>query len=253
MALTASTVREYPQGDTNELPIAAATIVYEGAAVGDNGSGYARGLVSGDPFRGFAYETVNNSAGAAGDKRTRVRRTGLVQLAVSGLVITDVGRTVYASDDGTFVLTGAGSPIGVVDRFVSAGVGIVAFAAADQRVGGVITVPVQLASITGAGDVVTNLTVGFHGRIKAVRFVVTVPVTTAAKAASLNVEIGTTNVTGGVVALTSANCTPLGAVVDGSAVTAANVVKPGDTLSVEAATVTAFAEGAGVLVIEWER
>jgi hypothetical protein len=112
-----------------------------------------------------------------------------------------------------------------------------------------LTFHIELAAITGAGDVVTGYTPGFAGEILSVAFVVDNPVTTAAKAASLNLEIGTTNVTGGVVALTSANCTPNGAVVAGTAVTAANVFDADDTISVEAASVTAFAEGSGTLLV----
>lgn len=113
----------------------------------------------------------------------------------------------------------------------------------------ILSFPINLASITGAGDVVTNYTPGFAGEILSVDFVVTVAVTTGSKAADLNLEIGTTNVTGGVVALTSALATPVGKVIAGSAVTAANVFTATDTISVEAANVTAFSEGAGVLQV----
>ena len=99
------------------------------------------------------------------------------------------------------------------------------------------------------GDILTNWTSGFAGTIHKASFVVTDPATTAAKAAALNLEIGSTNVTGGVVSLTSANCTPLGAVVDGTAITAANTFGASDTISVEASGVTAFVEGAGVLLV----
>ena len=109
--------------------------------------------------------------------------------------------------------------------------------------------PIDLASITAAGDVLTSRTVGYRFKILAVDFFVTKPVTTAAKAAVLNIEIGTTDLTGGAVSLTSANCTPLGVQVAGSAVTAANVGTSSDLISIEAASVTAFAEGQGVLVV----
>lgn len=111
------------------------------------------------------------------------------------------------------------------------------------------SVPIALAGITAAGDVVTNYVAGFKGRVMSLSFAVQTVVTTAAKAASLNAEIGTTNVTGGVVALTSANCTPAGALISGSAVTALNAFLATDTLSIEAASVTAFAEGSGVLLV----
>lgn len=130
MALSADEIRTWEEGPINELPVAASVTVYEGAAVGDNGNGYARGLVAGDPFKGFAERQKDNSAGSAGDKNIRVVTEGLVKLSISGLVITDVGQPVYASADGTFTLVAVGnSYIGKVYRYVSAGVGIVKFEA----------------------------------------------------------------------------------------------------------------------------
>jgi hypothetical protein len=113
-----------------------------------------------------------------------------------------------------------------------------------------VSIPIQLAQITGAGDVLTTYTPGYKFKVLATAFAVTTRVTTAAKAATLNLEIGTTNVTGGDVALTSANSGTLGAVVAGSAVTAANTGTSSDTISIEAASVTAFSEGQGVLLIK---
>lgn len=112
----------------------------------------------------------------------------------------------------------------------------------------ILSLPITLANVAD-GDVLTTLTPGFNGTITKLEFAVTDPVTTGSKATSLNAEIGTTNVTGGVVALTSANCTPLGAVVSGSAITAANTFSSTDTISIEASSTTAFAEGEGVLYI----
>lgn len=126
--LAADKVRTFEIGDINELPVIAADIIYEGAAVGDNGSGYARPLAAGDPFRGFAERKVDNSTGAAGDLRVRLRRFGLIQLPIASLAITDVGKDVFASDDDTFTLTqGSNTRIGYVERWVSTGIGIIAF------------------------------------------------------------------------------------------------------------------------------
>jgi hypothetical protein len=122
--------RNFELGDINELPVIASDIIYEGAAVGDNASGYARPLVAGDPFRGFAESKADNASGSAGDKNVRVRTKGKVQIPVTSLAITDVGKNVYASDDDTFVLTqSTNTRIGYVERYISSGVGIVAFAA----------------------------------------------------------------------------------------------------------------------------
>lgn len=122
----------------------------------------------------------------------------------------------------------------------------------DQRDGNdvvILQLPINLAAVTAAGDVLTELRPGIYGTIEYVEFAVTQPVTTAAKLASLNLEIDTTNVTGGVVALTSANATPLGKVIAGTAITAANTITPDSKISVEASDVTAFVEGQGVLFI----
>lgn len=122
--------RTYEGEGFNHLPVVAADIIYEGAAVGENGSGYARPLQAGDPFRGFAVDLVDNSDGGAGGKNVKVRERGLIELSVASVAIGDVGKAVYASDDDTFVLTqGSNSRIGYVRRFVSTGVCIVAFAA----------------------------------------------------------------------------------------------------------------------------
>jgi len=113
----------------------------------------------------------------------------------------------------------------------------------------VLSIPVNLASVTAAGDVLTTLTPGFNFKILSVAWAQGTPVTTAAKLLNLNLEIGTTNVTGGVVALTSAACTPLGKVIAGTAITTGNTGTTTDTLSIEAADVTAFAEGSGVILV----
>lgn len=117
----------------------------------------------------------------------------------------------------------------------------------------VLTLPVFALAGVSAADVVTTINPGIDGYITYVEWVQGVPVTTAAKAATLNLEIGTTNVTGGTVALTSAACTPLGKVIAGSAITAENRLEKGDTLSVEASSVTAFVEGSGSLLVYVQR
>jgi predicted RecA/RadA family phage recombinase len=128
--LAKDTPRDKELGDINELPVVASDILYEGAAVGENGSGYARPLVAGDPFKGFAERKVDNAAGAAGDKNVRVETKGIVKLPITSLAITDIGKDVYASDDDTFTLTeGANTRIGYVKRWDSTGYGYIEFEA----------------------------------------------------------------------------------------------------------------------------
>ena len=120
---------------TNELPVIASDIIYEGAAVGDNASGLARPLVAGDPFFGFAQRQCDNSAGAASAKNVVVRSRGCIVLAVTGASsAADVSETVYAADDDTFTLTaGSNTAIGKVVRYISGTQVVVYFESASLR------------------------------------------------------------------------------------------------------------------------
>lgn len=139
--LAADKVRDYEYSGEdlyNDLEVIASDIIYEGAAVGENASGYMRPLVAADSFTGFAVRTVDNSAGSAGDKRVRVRSKGLVKLPVSGvntIANGNDGTPVYASDDDTFTLTASGnSLIGRTHRFITSGYAIVYFEAQSVQV-----------------------------------------------------------------------------------------------------------------------
>jgi hypothetical protein len=132
----------------NDLPVVASDIIYEGAAVGDNASGYMRPLSGGDPFRGFAARRVDNSSGSAGDKSVLLRSNGIVSLAVtSAAAVTDVGAIVYASDDDTFTLVGGTgkTAIGKVHRWVSSTTCLVAFQAEPLAAPGVGAVVAKAA------------------------------------------------------------------------------------------------------------
>lgn len=253
MALSANTARAYALGDINELGVAASATIYEGSAVGLS-SGYARALTAGDTFMGFALSKVVDTSGVAGTERVRVQARGQVQLTITSVAVTDLGKPVYASDDGTFTLTqGSNSYIGKVLRIDATNTAIVEFDTAPagntaNKVYSQVCIPMALAGIAD-GDLVTTWTPGFAGTIEKLEFIVYAPVTTGSKASTLNLEIGTTNTTGGSLALTSAACTPKGKVVAASAITAANVFTATDTISVEAASTTTFIEGDGVLVI----
>jgi hypothetical protein len=183
--------------------------------------------------------TTQNSfnAGLAGtgsyvmlnDNEKWTEAAGKISLSFGASLITVTNNSGYTWPAGTRVLLGV-----------------------DQQDGNdivIINIPVDLVSITAAGDVVTEMRPGVYGTIEYWEFIVTKPVTTAAKLATLNLEIDTTNVTGGAIALTSAAATPLGKVIPGAAITAANTITPDSKLSVEAASVTAFSEGQGVLSI----
>lgn len=113
----------------------------------------------------------------------------------------------------------------------------------------VINIPVTALSGVSAADVVSALRPGVNGYITDIQWIQGVPVTTGSKLATLSMKINSTAVTGGAVALTSALCTPLGARVAGSRITAANRITTADSLSVVATSVTAFVEGSGWIQI----
>lgn len=107
---------------------------------------------------------------------------------------------------------------------------------------------VNLADLANA-DLLTTYPLLYKFKILSVSFGVEKAATTAAKLATLTPKISGVAVTGGVLALTSANCTPTGNVVAGSAVTAANTGASGATISITGSAVTAFIEGAGWIII----
>lgn len=127
--LAANKPRAFELGERNHLPVIAADIIYEGAAVGVvDASGHARPLNAADRFGGFAVAKADNSAGAAAAINVEVVKSGEIELSVSGAVVTDFGQPVYASDDDTFTFNPAdGAFIGFVKRFVSSGVAVVEF------------------------------------------------------------------------------------------------------------------------------
>ena len=134
--LSKDTSRPYEMGYKNDIPVKAATTIYQWSAVGDDAAGYARQLVAGDPFRGFAVTKADNGTGAAGDINVNLYQEGYVELAIAALAITDVGKPVYASDGNTFTLTATGnSYVGRVKRWVSTGVGVVEFDAGRGSLG----------------------------------------------------------------------------------------------------------------------
>jgi len=130
---------------------------------------------------------------------------------------------------------------GTASNTIAAGVGVFTLALA-----------FDLATLTAAAsELLTNYVPGYAFKILAVDFVVTKVGAGAGASMTINLEIGAVNVTGGVVNPTLGNTTPQGALVAGTAVTAANVGTATDTLSVEvAAGGTIFTAGTGCLLIK---
>ncbi len=115
-----------------------------------------------------------------------------------------------------------------------------------------LTIPIELASMTtAAADLLTNYTPGFPFKIVKWGFVVTTLGTGTSASQVLNLEIGSTNLTGGVLTVLLADATPLGKYTAATAITAGNTGSATDTISIEvAASGTVFTAGEGTLIIE---
>lgn len=111
---------------------------------------------------------------------------------------------------------------------------------------------VDLADVTAA-DIVTGFKPGVVGTIEDIQWVQRTAVTTASKAATITPKIGSTALTGGVLSLTSAACTPLGKVIAATQITGANTLSIDSKVSFTASSVTAFAEGKGNIVMRIRR
>lgn len=104
------------------------------------------------------------------------------------------------------------------------------------------------ATAIANGDLLTNYVPGYAFKILKFDARCAAPVTTGSKAANLNLEIDSTNLTGGIVAL--AGTYAQGAAQAGTAVTADNEGTATQSISIEASGVTAFVEGAFWLIVE---
>jgi hypothetical protein len=218
----------------------------------------ATGLVS----VGCFAETVDNSSGSAGDKSVRVD-SGTFRWANSAdadlIAQANVGAVCYVVDDLTVALTSNSttrSVAGVIDGVDSDGVWVTSLlpaavltATASTQVTCIVSIPIPALSGIADAQVVARFTPGFAGRITKTSFQAVTAVSTGAKASTLTPKIATTNVTGGVLSLTSAGLDTVGKVVAGSAVSAANTFTNAQEITVVASATTAFIEGAGVLLI----
>lgn len=156
MALSADTKRVFELGEQTTVPVKASAQIYIGSAVGFT-SGYARSLTAGDDFAGFALE--NKLGTTDGAVTCQVSTHGQVSLAITSIAVTDIGKPVYASDDGTFTLTqGSNSKIGTVSRWVATGTAIVRYQA--QGAGADFSGVTVLTDSTGAtpDNTIANVT-----------------------------------------------------------------------------------------------
>lgn len=102
------------EGITRSLPMAANTLIFNGALVMLNATGDAANAAAGAadlPVMGIAEETVDNTGGAAGDKEIRVR-SGLFEFAndaTHALTRAMTGDLAYAQDNQTMAANDTGN------------------------------------------------------------------------------------------------------------------------------------------------
>jgi len=116
-----------------------------------------------------------------------------------------------------------------------------------------LNISYALADIS-ATDILVDYVVPCGFKLIDIRAIVTKAATTGSKAATLTAKIDGTAVTGATLALTSANCTPIGTVLTGTATDVLaggnNIAyNPGSKIKITASSVTAFVEGAITIVL----
>lgn len=115
-------VDHYIDQELRSFQVAGSTHIYKGALVGLNGAGYANPLEIGALFVGIAYEEMDNASGADGDLNVRVYTVGDFGHVLSGAVLSDIGRPVFALSDDTLTFgKGENSYVGFVQDFISSG------------------------------------------------------------------------------------------------------------------------------------
>lgn len=228
---------------------------YQGGIVCiDPASGYAKPGAASAGFVtvGMAEKTADNTSGADGAVVVPVRQ-GVFKFDNSAsadlIAATNVGADCYVVDDHTVALTDALATRPRAGRIIlvdSDGVWVqmgLDLAPGNAQPKMVWSPPMKLANI--ATGVIARMTAPWAGRILGIEFVTGTPATTGAKLATVTPAIAGTGTTGGAVALTSANATPLANKVVGSAVTALNTFTAGQELTLVASAVTTFVEGDG--------
>ena len=116
----------YTTQELIEIPVKDNVCIYKGALVGrDRATGYARPLNGGDDFLGVAYQKADNTVAGhtAGGISVKLHQHIDVIHAISGVSSADIGREIYASDDGTLsFLSFAASRLGRVVAIEGTGV-----------------------------------------------------------------------------------------------------------------------------------
>lgn len=190
--------------------------------------------------------TVAYPTGTTQDDFTR----GLANLATSYVTLNDNDKVSYGTSGVYIGISFGASDITITNHSGfswAAGTKVNAYFDVKDGNRQLITIPLPPLSTITAADVITEFYPGVQGDLEYAEFVSTIAVTTGSKLATFNFEIGTTDVTGLTLALTSAAATPKGVVLPFTLPTAGYTLSRASKLSLEASAVTAFVEGEGYI------
>ena len=255
--------------DAWTLPVKANAVIQPGTLVCVDSSGFAvagataLGLVA----MGTSVSTlVVDATGLANGALTVQVQPGTMSLANSAggdavVATTPPGSNLYIVDNQTLALTDGNGTRSFCGRlagldttsasapgvYVTVGYFLINQGAANPKM--MITTPCP-DNTKIADGVIATITPNFAGRIVKLHYITWAPVTTPAKLSNINADIAGVPTTGGVLALTSATMTPIGAEVISSAVTALNSFAAGQVITLVASGTVAFTEGSGAFVIE---
>lgn len=109
------------EGQQLEPPVAAATKIYGGAIVAINAAGYAVPGATATTLKsaGVAERRADNTGGAAGDIRVKLRKGVHVfanSAAADAIALTDIGSDCYIVDDQTVAKTSASATRSVAGK-----------------------------------------------------------------------------------------------------------------------------------------
>ena len=256
MALSADTIRDVRTRSIQAFKVLNTSVIYKGSQTSIAGPTHATGASQGYSFAytgaageipvGFSDvgKTGDTSASPVVENYVSFEGVTLEQIAVTGVsAITDIGKPIYMSDDGTFTLTRPtrGIAFGVVIRWHSSTSCDAFFfsfeALLNQALAGNGQETLFLGQVdfgtSADGNIRTAIPAPYHGEILEVYGMVARPMTGTSGSILLNLEIDGTNVTGGVVTMSTAAGGTLGTKLAGTAVTAENVFHEGSLIDIE--------------------
>lgn len=122
-ALAADRITDKKEGEEIAVKLAVAK-VWRGGIVAINAAGFGKAAadVASERVAGVSVETVDNTGGAAGDKRAKVQG-GIFRFAISGAFAqADVGKRCFVIDDQTVSVATIGNGVvaGRIAEFISA-------------------------------------------------------------------------------------------------------------------------------------